>query len=66
MNTLEAHRTFRQRIASPQFAAFCACALMADTASARAPLGLPDSSMLPLWGTAAVLGVVAYRLKKRK
>jgi hypothetical protein len=56
----------RQLLASPQLAVLCSGLLIADVASARAPLGLPDPSLLPLWGSAAVLGVVAYRLKKRK
>jgi hypothetical protein len=29
-------------------------------------MGLPDPSLLSICGSAAVIGVVAYRLKKRK
>ena len=56
----------RQLLTSPQLAVLCCSVLIADVASARAPMGLPDPSLLPIWGSAAVLGVVAYRLKKRK
>ena len=59
-------RKVRQVVTSPQFTAFCTTALMADSASARVPMGLPDPSMLSVWGSAVVIGVIAYRMKKRK
>ena len=59
-------RKVQQLVTSPQFTVFCATALMAESASARIALGLPDPSMLSVWGSAAVIGVIAYRMKKRK
>ena len=56
----------KQLLASPQLTVLCCGVLVADVANARLAMGMPDPSLLPIWGSAVVLGVVAYRLKKRK
>jgi hypothetical protein len=66
MKTENYFQKLRRLLASSQFAVFCLATLAADVANARAPLGLPDPSLLSICGSAAVIGVVAYRLKKRK
>jgi hypothetical protein len=59
-------RNLHQLLASPYFAVLFGSLLLADAASARVVVGMPDASMMPIWGSVAVLGVVAYRLKKRQ
>jgi hypothetical protein len=66
MKTENYFQKLRRLLASPQFAVFCLATLVADVANARLALGLPDPSLLSIWGSAAVIGMVAYRLKKRK
>ena len=66
MKTENYFQKLRQLLASSQFTVFCLATMAADVANARVPLGLPDPSLLSIWGSAAVIGIVAYRLKKRK
>ena len=59
-------RNLQQLLSSPSFAVLSGSLLLADAASARVVVGMPDASMMPIWGSVAVLGVVVYRLKKRQ
>ena len=58
MRKKELFRKMSHVMTAPQTTLLISGLLVSGTASARLPLGMPDPSMMPLWGAAAVVGVI--------